>query len=212
MGTFVMRKEVRMVTAACVSMILSGCIATQPNDIDNICSMFDEKRNWYNSAQSAEKRWGIPIAVNMAVIYQESSFKARAKPERSKILWVLPGRRSSSAYGYAQALDSTWDDYKKISGNKRASRSNFNDAIDFVSWYNSNSRRINKIAPFDAKNFYLAYHEGNTGFARQSYNDKDWLINAADRVQFNAERFNSQLKSCENELNKGWFRRLLSDR
>ena len=208
----VMRRKMRVTFAACVSIILSGCITSQPSDIDNICSMFDEKRNWYNSAQSAEKRWGIPIAVNMAVIYQESSFKARAKPERSKILWVLPGRRPSSAYGYAQALDSTWDDYKIISGNKRASRRNFNDAIDFVSWYNSNSRRINKIAPFDAKNFYLAYHEGNAGFARQSYSDKNWLINAADRVQLNAERFNSQLKSCESELNKGWFRRLLSDR
>lgn len=208
----VMRRKMRVTFAACVSIILSGCITSQPSDIDNICSMFDEKRNWYNSAQSAEKRWGIPIAVNMAVIYQESSFKARAKPERSKVLWVLPGRRPSSAYGYAQALDSTWDDYKIISGNKRASRRNFNDAIDFVSWYNSNSRRINKIAPFDAKNFYLAYHEGNAGFARQSYSDKNWLINAADRVQLNAERFNSQLKSCESELNKGWFRRLLSDR
>ena len=208
----VMRRKMRVTFAACVSIILSGCITSQPSDIDNICSMFDEKRNWYNSAQSAEKRWGIPIAVNMAVIYQESSFKARAKPERSKVLWILPGRRPSSAYGYAQALDSTWDDYKIISGNKRASRRNFNDAIDFVSWYNSNSRRINKIAPFDAKNFYLAYHEGNAGFARQSYSDKNWLINAADRVQLNAERFNSQLKSCESELNKGWFRRLLSDR
>ena len=212
MDYLVMRRKMRVTFAACVSIILSGCITSQPSDIDNICSMFDEKRNWYNSAQSAEKRWGIPIAVNMAVIYQESSFKARAKPERSKILWVLPGRRPSSAYGYAQALDSTWDDYKIISGNKRASRRNFNDAIDFVSWYNSNSRRINKIAPFDAKNFYLAYHEGNAGFARQSYSDKNWLINAADRVQLNAERFNSQLKSCESELNKGWFRRLLSDR
>ena len=212
MGTSVMRQKVSVTVGACVSTIFSGCITTQPNDIDNICSMFNEKRSWYNSSQSAEKRWGIPISVNMAVIYQESSFKARAKPERSTILWILPGRRPSSAYGYAQALDSTWDDYKIISGNKRASRRNFNDAIDFVSWYNSNSRRINKIAPFDAKNFYLAYHEGNAGFARQSYSDKNWLINAADRVQLNAERFNSQLKSCESELNKGWFRRLLSDR
>ena len=172
--------------------------------------MFKEKRNWYSSAQSAEKRWGIPIAVNMAVIYQESSFKARARPDRSKILWVLPGRRPSSAYGYAQALDSTWNDYKKFSGNKNASRNNFSDAIDFVSWYNSNSRRINSIDYFDAKNFYLAYHEGNAGFARQSYREKQWLINAADRVQRNSQIFSSQLKNCENEFSKGWLWRLLS--
>tara|TARA_Y100001934_G_C11662983_1_gene455328 strand:- start:8 stop:526 length:519 start_codon:yes stop_codon:yes gene_type:complete len=172
--------------------------------------MFKEKRNWYSSAQSAEKRWGIPIAVNMAVIYQESSFKARARPDRSKILWVLPGRRLSSAYGYAQALDSTWDDYIKFSGNKNASRKNFNDAIDFVGWYNSNSRRINNIDYYDARNFYLAYHEGNSGFARQSYRDKKWLINAADRVQRNSEIFSSQLESCRNELRESWLWRLLS--
>ena len=191
-------------------VLLSGCISSQPTDIDNICSMFKEKRNWYSSAQSAEKRWGIPIAVNMAVIYQESSFKARARPDRSKILWVLPGRRLSSAYGYAQALDSTWDDYKKFSGNKNASRKSFNDAIDFVGWYNSNSRRINNIDYYDARNFYLAYHEGNSGFARQSYRDKKWLINAADRVQRNSEIFSSQLESCRNELSESWLRRLLS--
>ena len=191
-------------------VLLSGCISSQPTDIDNICSMFKEKRNWYSSAQSAEKRWGIPIAVNMAVIYQESSFKARARPDRSKILWVLPGRRLSSAYGYAQALDSTWDDYKKFSGNKNASRKSFNDAIDFVGWYNSNSRRINNIDYYDARNFYLAYHEGNSGFARQSYRDKKWLINAADRVQRNSEIFSSQLESCRNELSESWLWRLLS--
>ena len=83
------------------------------------------KRNWYSSAQAAEKRWGIPIAVNMAVIYQESSFKARARPNRSKILWVLPGRRPSSAYGYAQALDSTWNDYKKFSGKQECVKKQF---------------------------------------------------------------------------------------
>ena len=191
-------------------VLLSGCISSQPTDIDNICSMFKEKRNWYSSAQSAKKRWGIPIAVNMAVIYQESSFKARARPDRSKILWVLPGRRLSSAYGYAQALDSTWDDYKKFSGNKNASRKSFNDAIDFVGWYNSNSRRINNIDYYDARNFYLAYHEGNSGFARQSYRSKEWLINVANRVQRNSEIFSSQLKSCRNELSKSWLWRLLS--
>ena len=92
---------------------------------------------------------------------------------------------------------------KSFRENKNASRNNFSDAIDFVGWYNSNSRRINSIDYFDAKNFYLAYHEGNSGFARQSYREKQWLINAANRVQRNSEIFSSQLKNCENELSKG---------
>lgn len=200
----------RIITHVFIMAILSGCIVAQPNNIDNICSIFGEKRNWYDSAQATEDRWGIPIAVNMAVIYQESSFRARARPERSKFLWVFPGRRPSSAFGYSQALDSTWEDYKEMSGNRSASRSKFDDAIDFVGWYNSNSKRINHITAFDAKNFYLAYHEGNSGFARRSYSDKEWLIDAANRVQRNSERFQQQLKSCRRDLKKGWLQRLFS--
>ena len=79
MVTFVMKKMNKNALAVLIYVFLYGCISSQPNDIDNICSMFEEKRNWYSSAQSAEKRWGIPIAVNMAVMYQESSFKARAR-------------------------------------------------------------------------------------------------------------------------------------
>ncbi|MDG2420865.1 MAG: transglycosylase SLT domain-containing protein [Gammaproteobacteria bacterium] len=192
------------------SLILTACITAQPRNITDVCAIFEENKNWYESASSSEDRWGIPIGVNMAVIYQESSFRARAKPERERILWVLPGPRASSAYGYAQALDSTWDDYKSMSGRTRASRSDFNDAIDFVGWYNANSVRINNIATTDARNLYLAYHEGNTGFQRRSFNNKGWLIEAANRVQANSERFNRQLGECVKELEKSWLRRLFS--
>ena len=58
----------RIIFHVFIMAILSGCIVAQPNNIDNICSIFGEKRNWYDSAQATEDRWGIPIAVNMAVI------------------------------------------------------------------------------------------------------------------------------------------------
>jgi len=49
----------------------------------------------------------------MAIIRQESSFQADAQPPRSRILWIIPGPRPSSAYGYSQALDGTWDWYRQ---------------------------------------------------------------------------------------------------
>ncbi|GIT23076.1 MAG: hypothetical protein CM1200mP40_27580 [Gammaproteobacteria bacterium] len=125
-----------------VISFLVACVASQPNNITNVCSIFEDRRGWYSAAKSAEDRWGIPIAVNMAFIYQESSFNARAKPDRTRVLWVIPGSRPSSAYGYAQALDGTWDDYRGASRNGGASRSDFDDSIDFFGWYNGNSRRI----------------------------------------------------------------------
>ena len=193
-----------------MSFVLISCVTSQPQNITNVCAIFEERRGWFKSAKLSEERWGIPVGVNMAVIYQESSFRARAKPERRRVLWVLPGPRISSAYGYAQALDSTWNEYKSISGKTRASRSDFNDAIDFVGWYNANSTRISNIAATDARNLYLAYHEGNTGFQQGSFRGKKWLIDTANRVQINSERFDSQLSGCQNELGKSWLRRLLS--
>ncbi len=150
------------------------------------------------------------MAVNMAFIYQESSFNARARPERTRFLWILPGPRPSSAYGYAQALDSTWEEYEQRSGNSRASRSDFEDAIDFVAWYNANSNRISGISRNDAYSLYLAYHEGNGGFQRGTYRDKQWLLNAASQVQSNASRFAGQLDSCRRDLDRNWLQRLLS--
>ena len=204
------QEAVRLYWLLPLLLLLSACASTAPRNITNVCAIFDEKRSWYRAAKSAEARWQVPIAVNMAFIYQESSFRARARPERNRLLWIFPGPRPSSAYGYAQALDSTWAEYEERSGNHRASRADFADAIDFVGWYNANSQRISGIANHDARNLYYAYHEGNGGFQRGSYRSKEWLLQAADRVQSNATRFDSQLASCRADLDKNWFQRLLS--
>lgn len=200
----------RLLAYGLTAIVLSSCVSSTPNNVDNLCSIFDDRRSWYKAAKSAQQRWGSPIAVSMAIIYQESSFKARAKPPRNRFLWVFPGSRPSSAFGYAQALDSTWEDYEQRSGNGRASRSNFSDAVDFVAWYNANSTRISGISKTDARGLYYAYHEGNGGYQRGTYRDKQWLVDAAGRVQSNSNRFANQLNECRAELDKNWFQRLLS--
>ncbi|MGI9251872.1 MAG: transglycosylase SLT domain-containing protein [Pseudohongiellaceae bacterium] len=189
--------------------LLLSCAASPPRDVTDLCQIFEDRRSWYKAAQKAERRWDIPMSVNMAVIYQESGFRARARPERKRILFFIPWSRPSSAYGYAQALDGTWDEYEANSGNSRASRSNFADAIDFVSWYNANSVRINGIRPNNARDLYLAYHEGNGGYQRGTWRDKQWLLDAAAKVQGNADRFATQINSCHRDLNRGWLSRLL---
>jgi hypothetical protein len=52
------------------------------------------------------------------------------------------------------------------------------------------------IAPDDARNQYLAYHEGHSGYARGSYNAKPWLLRVASRVDERAEMYERQLVGC----------------
>ena len=198
---------------ACVLLLaslLAACASSPAESVADICELFEDRRGWYNAAKSAERRWGIPVSVNMAFIYQESSFQSRARPPRKKFLGIFPGRRPSSAYGYAQALDETWREYEQNSGNSRASRRNFSDAIDFVAWYNANSTRKSNISNNNAMHLYYAYHEGNGGYQRATYRDKKWLLDTAARVQANSSRFALQLEGCRRELSKNWFQRLIS--
>ena len=191
-------------------LMLSGCTTAPPTSLNNICDIFEEERSWYKKARKSSRRWNTDIATMMAIVYQESSFEARAKPPRKKILWVIPGPRPASAYGYAQAIDSTWKAYQKATGKGGADRNEFGDAIDFIGWYNNRSQRTNKIARNDAYNLYLAYHEGHGGFVKRTYKNKQWLIGIATKVGKRATKYQTQLKSCEKKLNRGFFRRLFS--
>ncbi|MCP4465590.1 MAG: transglycosylase SLT domain-containing protein [Halieaceae bacterium] len=189
-----------------VSLLLSGCTASQPKKTDNICEIFREKGSWYDKADDASKRWHSPIPVMMAIMYQESHFKAKARPPRSKLLGFIPWTRPSDAYGYAQAKDATWDIYQRDSGNNWSSRKDFGDAIDFIGWYNDTSHRRCNIRRDDPYHLYLAYHEGHGGFNRRTFKNKQWLKGVAKKVSARSRRYSSQLKSCEKEFqSKGWF-------
>jgi len=178
--------------------LLAGCATTPtaPKNPANLCSVFVENRDWYVKALRAERRWGAPVPVQMAIINQESSFVDDARPPRYRFLGILPLWRTSSAYGYAQAKDETWSWYKTKTGNDGADRDEFGDAADFIGWYLHQSFVSLGLSKRDAYSQYLAYHEGHGGFKRKSYVAKPWLQKAAARVAATAERYRKQLAAC----------------
>jgi len=188
------------------SMMLGGCLSTPAVEVSNICNLMDEEVSWYRSIKASEKKYGAPAHVQLAIMYQESHFASDAKPPREKLFGVVPWFRSSSAYGFAQAKDGTWDWYQLKTGNYSADRDNFDDAADFVGWYINQSNKRSGISKSDAYNQYLAYHEGHGGFNKKSYLAKDWLMKIAKGVEKNAKRYKKQLNQCASQLdsNRIW--------
>ena len=185
---------------------LSGCATSPPSNPNNICNIFEEKPDWYKAAKQSENKWGSPVPVMISIMYQESQFVQKARPARTKILWIFPGPRPSSAYGFAQVKSDTWDDYQRDAGGMWARRDNFGDAVDFIGWYNYQSQNRNKIKLNDGYNLYLAYHEGQGGYSKKTYNSKAWLKATAQKVASRATEYTRQLQGCEDSLDSGhWW-------
>tara|TARA_B100001123_G_C15230319_1_gene994887 strand:- start:805 stop:1368 length:564 start_codon:yes stop_codon:yes gene_type:complete len=179
-----------------------SCTSVNPTKVADSCIIFKEKKFWYKDSRKSYDKWDVPISLQLAIINQESSFKQYAKPERKKLLGILPWKRESSAFGYAQVVDPTWQWYKDSTGNTNASRANFADITDFIGWYVSKTSKMLGIPKNDAYNQYLAYHEGQNGWKKKSYQNKNWLLKAAYNVKENNDKYNLQLKNCEKEFNK----------
>lgn len=179
---------------------LSACASSPPRNTNDLCAIFTEKRGWYGEAKKAADKWRGNIHVPMAIMHQESRFEARAKPPMRFFLGFIPYGRASDAYGYPQALESTWAAYQKSAGSMLSQRSDFGDAIDFIQWYMHQTWRENKVPKTDAYRHYLNYHEGQGGYRRGTYQRKKWLINVAKRVDQRAKNYQAQLKKCEARL------------
>lgn len=174
----------------------SGGRNTAPTNIDNACAMKREKPRWFRDLAKVERKYGVPPEIILATIHQESRFVARARTPMQYKAGIIPVGRKSSAYGFPQAIDSTWGWYKSKAGRSNAKRHNWRDAVDFVGWYMNESQKRNGISKRDAYNQYLAYHQGHTGYKRGSYRSKGWLLDVAQKVDARAARYGRQLRSC----------------
>ncbi|MCB1400684.1 MAG: lytic transglycosylase [Rhodobacteraceae bacterium] len=173
-----------------------GSNHSAPRNLDNACELARERPQYFSAMKRTERRWGVPVHVQMATIHQESRFVGNARTPFRFALGVIPMGRQSSAYGYSQALDNTWDEYRKESRKYGAKRDRIDDATDFMGWYMDGTSTRLGIAKTDARNQYLAYHEGRTGYARGSHNGKGWLLAVADRVEARSQLYRDQLTAC----------------
>jgi hypothetical protein len=204
-------KNRKSITVLVLSGILAGalssCASTPPASPNNLCHIFEDKPHWYKAAKKSAAKWGGPIHLPMAIMYQESSFKRKARPSMQYFLGFIPTGRASNAYGYSQALESTWAEYQQEAGSMFSDRDNFANSFDFIQWYMHKTHVRNKVSKWDAYAQYLNYHEGQGGYSRGTYKKKTWLLNVAKRVDRRSKQYSSQLLSCKKSLERssGWF-------
>ena len=185
-----------------IFFFISAC-SSIPKNTSNSCSIFNERYLWYKHAKKTEQKWGTPIYIQLAIIKMESDFDWLAKPKRKKIFKVIPYTRPSSSFGYSQAVKGTWEQYKKETGNKLATRARFKDSVDFIGWYTNKTETILKISKKDAFRQYLAYHEGWGNFKYYKKNKK--VIGLAKKVEKQSNIYKKQLLKCSDNLNKNKY-------
>ncbi len=189
----------RLLRASILLLALASCGGgnfSAPRQLDDACAILAQRPTYWKAMRAAERKWGIPVHVQMAAIYQESKFIGNARTPHQYALGVIPMGRQSSAYGYSQALDGTWKEYQKDQRRGNAKRDRIQDATDFMGWYMNQSTEKLGISRGDAEAQYLAYHEGRTGFASQSYLGKPWLVEVAAVIGARSNMYAEQLQRC----------------
>ena len=191
-----MTKNIILFSLIIVVSLVTGCVNI-PKNQDNACLILKQKRNWMKSLRKTEKKWGITPGMQLAFIKTESNFKPTARTPRKYAFGLIPNGRISSAYGYSQALDGTWKQYKKSTGNNYHRRSNFYHSTNFIGWYIDRSRKMLGIGKDNAYLHYIAYHQGQSGFKSGAYKKKKGLIAVAKKTAKNKRIFDKQHKNCD---------------
>ncbi|HEV8034842.1 lytic transglycosylase [Yoonia sp.] len=185
---------------ACV-MLLASCSSgsgynSAPRNLDDACSIVSERPEYLRAFKAVERKYGVPVPALMAMIYQESKFIGNNRTPHRYALGVIPVGRQSSAFGYSQALDGTWEEYVRGPGGRSARRDDIFDATDFMGWYMTLTVQETGVPIYDTRNQYLAYHDGRTGFLRGTWRSKSWLIRISGEVEARAVMYDQQLRSC----------------
>lgn len=181
---FSIRSRIFGIVGLSLGIWIGGGSAHSANHGENACKLMQERSGWYNSVSTASEKWQIPIPSLLAVIHHESRFQATADAPQS------------TAYGFAQALDGTWDRYRRVMKADQADRTSFADSVDFIGWYMTETRKRAGVAADDTASHYLAYHEGIAGFRSTRWREKPRLIRIAENVAVTAGNYGEQLNDC----------------
>ena len=187
-----------------IFLFLVSC-NTFPKYPQNACKIFEQNYLWYKYTKKSSKTYGVPIHIILAFVNKESGFNRFARPPRKKLFKIIPYKRESSSFGYSQSIKKSWIAFKTETNNPFALRTRFKDSVMFIGWYMSKTEKINKIPLNDAYRQYLNYYLGWGNYAKKVYKTDKNAIIFAKIVEKQSNRYKSQLKECQKNLNNKYI-------
>ncbi len=187
-----------------IFLLVSSCTSI-PKYPQNACKIFGEKYSYLKYSRAASEKWGVPISSILAVINKESGFRRFAKPKRTRIFKIIPYKRPSSSFGFSQAVNKTWELYKRENNKPAALRISFKSSSDFIGWYFWKTNKINNISFTDTRNMYLNYYLGWNAYKNKAYHSDKKAIIFAKSVEKQAKIYKNQLRECKSILKKSYI-------
>ena len=81
----------RLLKLAIVGLVAScggGGNFSAPRQLDNACAIAAERPAYMRAMRQTERKWGVPVHVQMATLYQESKFIGDARTPHQYALGV----------------------------------------------------------------------------------------------------------------------------
>jgi hypothetical protein len=81
----IMKRRTLILGALCA--VVAGCGQrefTAPRNLDNACALADERPHYVRAMQRTERRWGVPVHVQMATFHRKAGW------------WAMPARPTAT--------------------------------------------------------------------------------------------------------------------
>ncbi len=151
--------------AAFLLAVVSGPVLLAPSQGHaqnrDPCALLAARDGWRTILSEVEARWGVSPGAVLAVIDQESRFRADARGAGAS------GANPTRNFGYAQANIRTWNAFLRgANWQGSSSRTDFEASAHFVGWHFAVLGRRNGLALTDVAGNYLVYKMGEGGYRR----------------------------------------------
>lgn len=151
------------------------------------CGLLDRQEGWADALKVASQTWRVSPGTLLAVIDQESRFRANAMGAGAT------GPNGVRNFGFAQANLRTWNWFLRDTGRGSGARTDFALSVQFVGWHFATMERRLGIPRDQTVRHYLVYKMGEGGFRRGASAASRAI---ATRLSSRAQTHDTALQAC----------------